>query len=127
MPALNFQKQFAPAVKAGTKKQTIRSIRKRPFKKGDKLYLFTGMRTKNCVRLKDAICKSVFTIKIYDTSTTKYLAFSIYSDISIRLFGKNSLEANSFARRDGFKDADEMIEWFQKTHGLPFHGQLIKW
>lgn len=127
MPALNFKKQFVPAVKSGKKRQTIRSVRKRPFVKGDKLYLFTGMRTENCARIKEVVCKSVYTIKIYDSNTTKHLAFSIYSDKYIRLFGKNSLDADSFARKDGFKNSSEMIEWFKQTHGLPFHGQLIKW
>ena len=28
---------------------------------------------------------------------------------------------------DGFDSFAEMLEWFEKTHGLPFEGQLIQW
>jgi len=60
MPSLSFQKQFVPAVRAMLDKDyaqrlkikpkttTIRAARKRPFRKGDTLYLFSGIRTKYC-------------------------------------------------------------------------------
>jgi len=31
------------------------------------------------------------------------------------------------ARLDGFKSAAAMFDWFEKTHGLPFEGLLIRW
>jgi len=31
------------------------------------------------------------------------------------------------ARRDGFADAADMRQWFEATHGLPFHGLRICW
>jgi len=46
MPALNFKKQFSPSVRDGSKLQTIRMKRKHPIKVADKLFLYTGMRTK---------------------------------------------------------------------------------
>ena len=51
MPALNFKKQFAEKVETGEKRQTVRAKRKRAFVVGDKLYLYTGMRTKYCRKL----------------------------------------------------------------------------
>jgi len=36
-------------------------------------------------------------------------------------------ECDAFARADGFKDEEDMQEWFQSTHGLPFKGDLVKW
>ena len=50
MVAYNFQKQFADAVERGEKRQTIRAPRRdgRHAKVGDKLQLYTGMRTKQC-------------------------------------------------------------------------------
>jgi len=64
MPALNFQARFADAVERGDKTQTIRAPRKRPFKVGDNLYLYTGMRTKWCRKLLDAVCIGVDPIRI---------------------------------------------------------------
>ena len=116
MPILNFQKQFAEAVKNGTKKQTIRATRKYPIKKGDTLYLYTGLRTKSAEMLKEVICKDALDIKIdwykvvLPTTTINYL---------------EKLEA--FAKADGFEDWTALLSWFEDTHGLPFKGQLILW
>ena len=117
MGALNFQKQFVNAVLNGEKTQTIRKARKYPIKKGETLYLYTGLRTKNTRKLKEVICEAVYHIIITD----KLVRFN--SDITI-----NTLEwLNIFARADGFKDWKNMIDWFHDTHGLPFKGQLITW
>jgi hypothetical protein len=117
MPALNFQKQFAPLVKSGKKNQTIRALRKdgKLFKEGDVLYLFTGMRTSNCKRLKTVVCKEVFSIRITRTGSMYFKP------------GISEGDYDTMATSDGFKDNQEMIEWFKNTHGLPFKGQLIKW
>jgi len=65
MPALNFKKQFIEKILSGEKKQTIRAMRKRPFKVGDRLYLYTWMRTRWCRKLGEAVCTKVEHIKIY--------------------------------------------------------------
>lgn len=39
----------------------------------------------------------------------------------------NRFLRDELASNDGFKNYYEMAEWFSKTHGLPFTGQLIKW
>jgi hypothetical protein len=31
------------------------------------------------------------------------------------------------AKRDGFSSTVEMAEWFDRTHGLPFEGLVIRW
>jgi hypothetical protein len=46
----------------GLKRQTIRAIRKYPFKVGDKLYLYTGCRTKKVRKLGEATAVEVFTL-----------------------------------------------------------------
>ncbi len=120
MPALNFQKQFAPLVESGAKCQTIRAYRKRPFKVGDKLYLYTGMKTKSCRKLGEATCSEIrrFTI---DGDLT-----SLRQTVEIEI---DNLHADAFevAKADGFKDEIEMASWFGAIYGLPFTGQLIKW
>jgi len=65
MPALNFQEQFADRVASGEKQQTIRAWRKRPFRTGDKLFLYTGMRhPKACRELGEATASRVALIVI---------------------------------------------------------------
>jgi len=117
MPALNFKKQFADAVESGQKRQTIRADRKdgRNPKPGDKLYLYTGMRTKGCRKLKEAECKSVERIVIEE--------FNI-------IVGVNVLDIDekyALAKADGFHYIDDFRNFFLKTHDLPFYGFLIKW
>lgn len=116
MPALNFQKQFVKSVEFGKKRQTIRAMRKRPFRVGDKLYLYYGMRTKQCRKLGES--KALFVGDIYIEKT--YL---------ITINGNHQYEDQiiNLAKLDGFKSPKEMARWFEKNHGLPFEGQIIKW
>jgi len=116
VPALNFQKRFAPMVESGEKSQTIRATRKRPFKEGDTLYLYTGMRTKVCRKLGEVVCTGA--VKFY------------LSDRCVQVNGQSLLTPagrDEFAWADGFTDMEDMAQWFEETHGLPFYGQLIKW
>jgi len=115
MPLLNFQKQFADDVECGKKNQTIRKTRKRPIKAGDNLYLYTGLRTKKARELKETICKTVEDIIITEDK-----------DIIISGEPLNG-GFDHFAQLDGFKDYNDMLSWFNNTHGLPFTGQLIRW
>ena len=123
MPALNYKEQFAPAVEIGlidaenpkAKRQTIRAWRKRPIKKGDRLYMYTGMRMKKCRKLGEAVCKRARRIDIsYE---------GIYLD-GVRIAVR---EAEALARADGFDRLVLLYRFFKKTHGFPFSGQLIEW
>ena len=117
MPAYNFQGRFADDVEVGRKRQTIRQKRKRRTKKGDPLYLFTGMRTPHCRKLRDTTCRRVRPIQIGKNV--------------IRVDGQsiktNSAAAGRFARLDGFSGSAEMINWFRKTYGPRFYGVVIYW
>ena len=64
MPAYSFNKQFVPMILDGSKRQTIRARRKNPAKVGDILYLYSGLRTKSCKKLREEICKATTTIVI---------------------------------------------------------------
>jgi hypothetical protein len=123
MPALNFKKQFAPMVESGEKKQTIRACRKdyRDPKPGQTLYLYTGMRTKQCRKLGEATCKSSDLITI---------GFA-YIAVSGKLLSCNKLlfcnEMIDLALADGFSSVQDFRQFFINNHGLPFTGYLIKW
>ena len=115
MPAYNFQQQFEHDVATGIKHQTIRAKRKHRPCVGQTAYCFTGMRTKTCQSLRVSIIIAVYDVRI-DTCGV--------------LCGGAALKAESldlFAQRDGFDNWDQMLLWFVKNHGLPFHGDLIIW
>jgi len=98
MPALSFsgttsQGAFWQQILEGKKTQTCRQPRKRPIKQGDKLKLYWKQRvpkSKKPIHLIGvAVCVKV--------ERLKYLEF---------------FDDDKFARRDGFRDADEMHDWF---------------
>jgi hypothetical protein len=117
MPAYNFKKQFAPMVEDGSKRQTIRKVRKTPTKPGDKLSLYTGMRTKACRLLEYTRCVDVQPVEVYA--------------IGVVHVGGSALtpaQLHDFARADGFQDGEQFVEFFRQEYGLPFTGaEVIKW
>lgn len=114
MPILSFQKRFVPAIENGTKRQTIRPHRKRPIHVLDKLYLYSGMRTKQCRKIMEAVCISADYVHIH------------YNEVWYA-FGDVVGDLDLFAQQDGFENFACMVTWFMKNHKLPFYGQVIKW
>ena len=134
MPALNFQARFAPLVESGAKTQTIRKRRKdgRDPKPGDRLVLYTGMRTKACRKLGDGIVTSADPITISRLRPHSMPYWEVYRGEEQGYWGADRCERpqdadRRFARRDGFRSWSEMYAWFEATHGLPFEGLLIRW
>ena len=119
MPALNFKEQFVQPIILGMKPGTIRQERKQPIKVGDTLYLFTGMRTKNCRKFMTAECKAVYPIVINQTASKRFVC------IDGMQLGDNSLA--EFVFDDGFSSVDEFFDFFIDQYGLPFRGHWIVW
>jgi hypothetical protein len=147
MPAYSFQERFVPFVKDGSKPHTIRARRRSFAKPGDTLYLYYGMRTKHCTKLREEVCskaKTIFIKKngaviIYDDRLDDYqvdlLRNGKYPKMGMKLsdFNKDQL-----AWRDGFRPEgtslknpkgcfDLMIRFWNQTHKLPFIGDIIYW
>lgn len=116
MPALNFKARFAAPVESGQKRCTIRAERRYPIKFGDRLYLYTGMRTKQCRKLGEAICVEASDLYISDGRR-----------VTVGNVRLDMLEEIALSRADGFDRLRDFIQFFQETYGLPFEGQLIKW
>lgn len=127
MVAYSFQKRFAPQILAGTKRQTIRLPRKRHARPGEKLQLFTGMRTRHCVKvIPDPFCTVVLPISImFEARRIVDMALGIWS--SGRWTQIDDLDA--FARRDGFEDISDMSGFWVRAHGdiERFYGVFIGW
>jgi hypothetical protein len=119
MPLFNFQKQFAPDVESGEKRQTIRARRKNRPQVGQTAYLYTGARTKACRKLGEEKIVRVVPVLISNDG----LAIGA-SALGVK-FEKQELD--TFAKNDGFQSWESMRDWFKNTHGLPFPGDLIQW
>lgn len=115
MPALNFKAQFADDVEQGRKRQTIRPKRKHPIDVGDRLYLYTGMRTKQCRKLGEADCIVTTPIEIRNGRV-------LLDEKSLTLF-----QIMRLAIDDRFEDWAEFFAFFRNQYGLPFEGDLIGW
>lgn len=116
MVALNFQAQFAPAVAALQKRQTIRLTFR--GKVGSLLQLYTGQRTRVCRKLvePDPVC----TMAMYVGLTARGVTLG---DVS-RCPGN----IDEFARQDGFENYAAMWRWFSERYMTnSFTGVLIQW
>ena len=120
---IGFKKQFAHLVEFGEKTQTIRVFPKRVPKIGETAYLYTGLRTKQCRCLGEGKIES---LKIIYFDRREGRLVSIEDD-SPGLKNGQTFDLTDMARADGFSCWEEMRDWFEQTHGLPFEGLLIKW
>lgn len=164
MGLYNFQARFAPHIRAwaidpdapDAKGHTIRSPRKggREDKPGDKMYLYTGLRTKAAKRIiEPVVCAKVescvfrydkrathngeevwigeFLEDVLDDSSKQLVVISNPELLSLHKL--DTSERDQFARRDGFADFADMMEfWGARTLGgkksrLPFYGHIFHW
>ncbi len=115
MAGLSFS-VFKDKIISGSKRQTIRGIRKNPIKEGETLYMWWKQRSPQREKLGEATCIKVSKIDI----ETRFIRLNdeLINDI-------DSLDKVAIA--DGFDNWFCMMEWFADTHGLPFTGVLIEW
>lgn len=115
MVAFNFS-VFVDKVENRTKRRTIRKTQR--AKPGDKIQLYTGMRTKACRKLvePDPTCTLVLRVDIIDEHNLYCEGHRQSDDI-----------LQSFAELDGFKSYPEMVSWFKDKYGLPCSGWLHQW
>ena len=128
MPALNFKPEFIDKILTEEKSQTIRPTRKHPIKVGDRLYLYTGQRTKQCRKIGEAVCSKVSPIAISTCSFER--------EYRVILDGREMTqrEIREISSADGFEDIKDFLSFFfehkrSETDGVitGFTGQLIKW
>jgi hypothetical protein len=124
MVAYSFRKQFVKPIIEGTKRQTIRAVRRsRHVHHGEQMQLYTAMRTKYCRLIGRAYCLSVQSI---------YLDFKTSN---VRIEGNTGTTTlypaglDDFARDDGFKDWAALRAFWVVDHpGVTvFVGVIIRW
>lgn len=122
MVAYSFKPRFEDAIREGWKTQTIRRARDRHARPGEMIQLYTGMRTAHCRKIcPDVRCTEVMKILI-----------SFDGDGGIDRIDTDGVpvrDLDAFALRDGFRDADDMAEFWRSEHGPVglWHGVLIEW
>ena len=123
-----FKPQFAEMVRDWLKRQTVRPIPTRMPQPGDVLdaRMWSGLpyRSKQ-EKLVEAEIVEVRLIHIRHEG----ICVGGLADGEMLLASdpQAAVALWAFAKADGFRDWEEMREWFLKTHGLPFEGILIRW
>lgn len=119
MSAINFT-MFIDKVEDGTKNQTIRKLSRggAMVRAGANLQLYTGLRTKECRKLREVVCKSVTPIILMEGCALPHG--------NVALTG---VYLEEFAHADGFACYADMWEFFKvrANQAVEFHGVLIKW
>jgi hypothetical protein len=111
MPAFNFQRRFADAVRSGAKRQTIRARRKHPPRVGQIAYLYVGMRATGTEKLGEAPIWRVRSVLIQDGRV--YVEGKLLEGVDLL----------SFAQADGFANVNE----FRLFFGHNFDGHCVEW
>src|SRR6476660_5404138 len=120
MALINFSREdFVKAVANGSKHFTIRQLRKKPVKKGETLQLYTGLRTKQARKLREAVCTNVGDIKI-ENKRKEFLFLLENKPLSLE-------EVQDISNKVGFDSVEDWIEYFKNKYKFPFKGQLIEW
>jgi hypothetical protein len=117
MRARLFKPQFAPLVKAGTKRQTIRPLPKRMPQPGEVESWRQWSGRPYCspqIELAQVRITAVDHIQIHR------------SMMVVNGVIQTPKQQIGIATADGFEMPIKMAIWFELTHGLPFTGILIK-
>lgn len=122
MVAYNFQRQFVEPIKTGRKKHTIRKNGKRDHAKpGDRLQLYTGMRTKSCNKIVADDPECVLSVSIQ-------IEVGFDRIHSIYIGGDEVDDLDYFAKSDGFESINAMHKFWVDFNGVGcFHGTMIGW
>ena len=124
MPSLNFKAKFAHAIASGKKRQTIRPLGKRKYKRGEKVYLYTGQRTKNCRLLGTAIIVDVRNIEIKNDISPAIVRIQGVDGIPYQM---DEITLDLYAKHDGFSSVADFLNFFKDLYGDVFRGQEITW
>ncbi len=117
MVAFNFMADFEPVLSSGYKTRTIRAWGKQGKKcnVGDRLQLYTGMRSKQCRKVADAICIGTAQIVIHQDG---YELGGLLEHTRIQ--GKVATrgdDGRDFFQLDGFDNEAEFREFFKEQCG----------
>ncbi len=114
-----FQPQFHDLIRQRVKLSTIRG--KAKVKVGERfaLRMWTGAAYRSKMgMLGTAVCVEVSPIVVHVGKAAPYVVDGLPLD---------SEQIKALAVQEGFPNKFEMLDWFQYTHEMPFHGILTRW
>lgn len=114
MGLYGFKARFVPAIMVGSKTHTIRSIRANRDKPGSVMHLYTGLRQPGAKLLMRVPC-----VKVEDI----HIAADGFITIDGVILAPD--EREQLAKRDGFADFIEMMQFWDGR--LPFSGHIYHW
>lgn len=115
---LGFKDIFVPFVMDGTKPHTLRTGEN--WRMGMTIQFYRNVRTRNQAKIRpDGMARVVqkAEIKRHEEQPCIFIDGRCLTP----------LEAQELARKDGFQDFVELLEFIDQIHGLPWKGQLIGW
>lgn len=117
---LTFKKEFAEAVKNGSKRQTIRPEGNRKYRRNQKLTLVTSGRFAPKERLAEGVLTDIQRLTIDPVNEMVHLEGLYLKEGQIK----------ALAKADGFPNPDKFFKWFKNEYGdaCPLMAfQLIRW
>lgn len=123
MVAYSFRSRFVARIEDGSKRQTMRNERARHARVGEKVQLYTGMRTKSCRLIGIATCPAVLPVRMDFHALTVAFGPGLADTIA------SPAELEWFARRDGFDSWADLRTFWNGEHATVIHwsGVMIEW
>ena len=115
-----FKPQFAGLIERGEKLQTVRPTPKRMPKPGDKISL-RAWSDKPYRSKQKLLAEGTISRVVPITITAEAVLIRPTPQLTVHV------PRGPFAVADGFSCWEEMRQWFERQHGLPFNGVLISW
>jgi hypothetical protein len=128
MVAYSFQAMFREPIIQRVKCQTIRADRRRHARPGERLQLFTGMRTRYCQKIiPDPICLALETILI-DVGLDGIVGIVVNGKaLDLQAIGSLAV-ADGFRTETGETAVHNMGRFWLNNHGPGvFSGVIIRW
>lgn len=119
---------FIDKILSGEKRQTIRraSPKWQNVKAGDKLTLYTGLRTKQCRKLGEAVVESVGKVVFYRAGLIAVV--TRYGENWLTEFWLTEDEVDELVRHDGFGDVHDFWKFFDAHYPeRPIGMNVIRW
>lgn len=119
---------FIDKILSGEKRQTIRraSPKWANVKAGDKLTLYTGLRTKQCRKLGEAVVESIGKVVFYRAGLIAVV--TLYGENWLTEFWLTEDEVDELVRRDGFGDVHDFWKFFDAHYPeRPIGMNVIRW
>ena len=127
MVAYSFNPRFELPIVTLRKTGTIRAPgRRRHARVGERLQLYTGMRTRSCRLLATAQCQASDRLRVW-FETPRVIVGEIADGIAIEDIN-HCADFDVFAQDDGFADFDDMARfWWDLHRALAFDHLWIRW